>query len=148
MDRRQEIEDLVSTFIRTMNLSLTPTIAEADDCIHVDLAGPDSYLLTERKGSVLEALQLLLGRVAERQLGVEKRLLVDCDGFRHGRDRELVETALRAAEKVRDLRQPMELAPMNSYERRLVYLGLKDQQGISVESVGEGSIKSIVISPL
>jgi spoIIIJ-associated protein len=148
MDRQHDVEELTLTFIRAMNLTLTPTFTEEEDCVRVDLTGPDAYLLIERKGSVLEALQLLMTKVAEVQLGLEKRLVVDCNGFRRGREQGIVENALRAADKVRKLGQPIELAPMNSYERRLVHLALKDEQGISSESRGEGFTKTILISPL
>lgn len=146
-DRLREVEELMGTFLKAMNLSLVPTLSEDEDSIRVELDGADSFLMLERRGSVLDALQLLVGKVAESRLGLKKRLVVDCQGFRQGREQELVQNALRVAEKVRALGQPMELAPMNSYERRLIHLALAEEQGVTSRSDGDGFTKRIIISP-
>jgi spoIIIJ-associated protein len=88
-----------------------------------------------------------MGRVAEALPGFEKRLMVDCQGYRRGLESQLVEDALAAAEQVRKTRQALELAPMNPYERRLVHIALQDEKGVSAASSGDGFIKTIVISP-
>ena len=146
MDRRLEVEQVAGTFLEAMRLSLSAQVTEAEDHIQVDLSGSDSFLLLEKKGACLEALQLLMGKVAESR-GVEKRLVVDCDGYRSGRDDKLAQSALKAAEQVRKTRRPVELEPMNSYERRIVHLALAEAQGVSTQSHGEGPLKRIVISP-
>lgn len=147
MNLRHEVEELTRTFLEAMSLSLTATVTEADDRVQVDLAGPDSYLLLERKGSVMEALQLLIGKVAETRFGLDKRLVVDCEGYRRQREDELARMALGVAEKVRKLRQPMQLDPLNPYERRIVHLALASEQGVSSRSEGDGFLKRIIISP-
>ena len=147
MDRRLEVEQIARAFLESMQLNLTATVSEEDDAVNVDLSGPDAYLLLERKGTVLDALQLLLGKVAESRLGTEKRVVLDCDGYRKGRKEELVAGALRAAESVRESRQPLELPEMNPYERRLIHLALQNEAGITTESQGEGFMKRIVIYP-
>ncbi len=147
MHATSELEQIVRTFIEKMNLSLTPAISEDDDTVRVDLTGPDAYLLLERRGSVLDALQLLMGKVAETRLGLDKRFVVDCEGYRRKTEDELVQAALRAAEQVRKLGHPVELEPMNSYERRLIHVALQKEPGVSTESQGDGFIKKIIISP-
>jgi len=147
MGRQQEIEDLTRTFLEAMHLSLSATVTEAEDHVQIDLDGPDAYLMLERKGSVLDALQLLLGKVAESRFGLDTRLVVDCEGFRREREEGMIQLALQAAERAKSLGQPIELDPLNSYERRLVHLALKDVPGVSSHSVGDGFLKRIVISP-
>lgn len=147
MDRLSDVEELVLTFLQAMDMSLTATVTEEKDCLRVDLEGPDSFLLLERKGSLLDALQLILSKVAARKLELEKRLVVDCEGHRRGCEQELVETAVRTAERVRELGQCLELEPMNPYERRLVHLALQEEPGVATESQGDGFLKRIIISP-
>ena len=146
-DRLGEIEQLANTFLDAMNLSLSASVTERDDHFSLEFSGQDSYLLLERKGAVLDALQLLLGKVAETRLSLDKRLAIDCQGYRRGLEQQLVDAARVAAAQVRSSRQPIELDPMNPYERRLVHIALQEEEGISTESVGEGFIKTIVISP-
>ncbi|MGH9868633.1 MAG: protein jag [Candidatus Polarisedimenticolia bacterium] len=147
MDRPREIEALTRTFLEAMNLSLEIQVTEHEDRFLVELSGTDAYLMRERQGSVLEALQLILGKVSEVKLGLEKRLVVDCDGFKQGRDQELIDLALSAAEKVRKSGQPVELSPMNPYERRIVHVALTSEPGVATESQGDGFIKRILITP-
>jgi len=147
MDRLREVEQLAQAFLDAMKLLLTATVTETEVQVTVDLSGQDSYLLLERKGAVLEALQLLMGKVAESRPGFDKRLMIDCQGYRRGLETQLVEEARSIAEKVRRTGQPIELAPMNPYERRLVHIAMQDEEGVSAASSGEGFIKTIIISP-
>ena len=147
MDRLREVEQLAQAFLDAMKLLLTATVTETEVQVTVDLSGQDSYLLLERKGAVLEALQLLMGKVAESRPGFDKRLMIDCQGYRRGLETQLVEEARSIAEKVRRTGQPIELAPMNPYERRLVHIAMQDDEGVSAASSGEGFIKTIIISP-
>lgn len=147
MDILPEVEKLVRTFLDAMELSLTPTITERDDHIRVDLTGADSYLLLERKASVLDAMQLIIGKVAQTTLDTDKRLVIDCDEHRLGLERELLAVAAEAAAEVRETGESVELEPLNPYERRLVHLALKDEPGVTSQSEGDGFLKVIVISP-
>ena len=147
MDSRREVEEITHAFLGAMNLSLTPAITETEDRIQIDLSGPDAYLLLERKGSVMEALQLLLAKVAESRTGLTKRIVLDCEGYRGGRDNELAELAHTAAEQVRKSHQAVEMEPLNSYERRIVHITLANEPGVSSHSEGDGFLKRIIVSP-
>lgn len=147
-EKLRELEELTLTFLNKMELTLTPKLSEGEDSYCIDLEGPDAILLLEKRAGGLDALQMILGKVATRQLGIDKRVIVDCEGHRRSREQELEQIALKAAEKARRLREPVELSPMNSYERRLVHLALRDEEGVESVSEGEGFIKSVVIRPV
>ena len=68
-------------------------------------------------------------------------------GYRALRFEELRMTARVAAERVMTSRQPFQLNPMSSRERRIVHLALKDMPGVRTESVGTGEERHIVIHP-
>lgn len=146
-DKRRELEQLTRTFLEAMRLQLTPTLSEMDDSFRIDLEGTDADLLLERRASTLESLQFILGKVAERRLDLDKRVILDCAGYRRARDHELAQIAAHAAEKVRKLGEPLDLSPMNPYERRLVHLALREEQGVESVSQGEGFLKRIRILP-
>jgi len=148
MDRRQDIEELARTFLSAMGLSLEIAVDEQEDHYRLDLEGSDAYLLLEKKGAGLEAFQLLLAKVADKKLGLDKRLVVDCEGHRRSREEEIVQLALRAADKARKSGQPIHLDPMNSYERRLVHLALAEVAGVESHSQGEGHLKTVVVIPV
>ena len=148
MTRTADLEQLTAKFLGAMHLTLTPTITEAEDHVRIDLTGPDAYLLLEKKGTVLDALQLVMGKVAERTLNLDKRLVVDCEQFRSGTEADLIKAALEVAKTVRLEGRPMQLEPMNPYQRRLVHLALQNEPGVSSQSHGDGFLKRITISPV
>jgi spoIIIJ-associated protein len=146
MDRLHELQDLARSFLEAMGIKLTVSAVADPDNDRLELEGPDAWLMLEKKGAGLDALQLLVSKVAEKKFGPERRVVVDCQGHRRGRDQEIENVARAAAEKVRRTSQPVELEPMNPYERRLVHLALSDA-GVETSSVGDGFIKRVRISP-
>ena len=52
-----------------------------------------------------------------------------------------------AAERVQKTRIPFHFSPMNSRERRILHLALRDAVDVRSESVGEGPIRQVVIVP-
>lgn len=112
------------------------------------LCGSDSSLAIGRKGQTLEALQTLVTRITAREhpevLGRTK-ILVDVEGYRERRLANILETARKAADEVREGGEPAFLDPLNSYERYLVHSELKEEPGIRTSSRGEGALKQIII---
>lgn len=140
------IQAFLEAFVAASPFEITFRVTEDEEKIRVDLDGPDRELLLERRGEALQALQVLLGRVAA-QGGSSKLVFVDCSDFRRNREEELVEIAHLVAEKVKRLGEPQSLSPMNPYERRLIHLTLKDDPDLETRSDGEGFLKIITIYP-
>jgi len=145
-DPINELTELARIFVEGMGINLSISVTEQEDHYRIDLEGEDAWLLVEKKAAPLDALQLLVGKVAEKRFRLDKRIVVDCDGVRRARESDLQEMARAAAEKVIRLSTPIELEPMNPYERRLVHLALTDQEGVQTSSVGEGYLKRVQIS--
>jgi spoIIIJ-associated protein len=110
----------------------------------------DSSIVIGRKGQTLEALQTIVSRITANlfpdMARSHLRILIDVGGYRERRRQNLVDMALRAAEEVLETGEPIDLSPMNSYERYLVHSALKDEPGVTTSSEGEGAMKQIVIS--
>ena len=115
--------------------------------IFADLDGRDKEILLARGGEVLAALEHLAFRVLNLEPAYHEKIQVDCAGHRALRFEELRMTARVAAERVIASRQPFQLNPMSSRERRIVHLALKDMPGVRTESAGSGDERHIVIHP-
>jgi len=63
------------------------------------------------------------------------------------RIQELRMSAQAAAERVKKSRMPFHFSPMNSRERRILHLSLRDETEVRSESVGEGPIRQVVVVP-
>jgi len=123
----------------------SPSEGEAE--VFADLDGPDKELLLERGGEVLKSLEHLAHRVLQLEPQWHEKVRIDCAGYRALRFEELRMTARAAAERVLATRQPFELNPMSSRERRIVHLALKEFPGVRTESIGSGELRQVVIHP-
>jgi len=53
--------------------------------------------------------------------------------------------ATRAAERVNETGQMLQLEPMSALERRWVHLALRDQEGVTTQSIGEEPMRRVVV---
>ena len=143
-----EIQEYVEDFLDMMGAELDVELSRERDALVVDLVGPDSDMLLDYGGEVLDAMQIVIGKILPRKFGTTLRVLVDSNGYRLAHERELIEIARRAAEKVRSSGKLQELSPMNSMERRIVHLALSGEDGIATESTGEGDIRRVQVLPV
>jgi spoIIIJ-associated protein len=120
---------------------------EGEPEVLADLDGPDKELLLERGGEALKSLEHLAHCVLQLEPQWHDKIQIDCAGYRAMRFEELRMTARIAAERVQATRQPFELNPMSSRERRIVHLALKEIPGVRTESIGAGERRQVVIHP-
>jgi len=62
------------------------------------------------------------------------------------KDDILRQQALDAAKEVRRWGEPVTLPAMNSHDRRIIHITLENDADLQTESIGEGSLKSVVVS--
>jgi spoIIIJ-associated protein len=142
-----EIGDYLERLLALSRLEVSPSLYTERDALVVDFGGPDSELLLDHAGELLDALQVILGKVLPRRFGTTMRVLVDSNHYRVGREREIIEIALRTAGTVASSGKAYELSPMNPHERRMVHLALRDDPHVTTASSGDGEYKRVRILP-
>ena len=103
--------------------------------------------LIGRKGERLSALQHLVNLMLSRRMGDRTRVLVDVEDYRGRRERQLVEIANRAAERVLETGKMLQLEPMSALERRWIHIALRDNPDVVTQSVGEEPNRRVVVLP-
>ena len=146
MSTHDEITAFVQSVTDKMGLHLTASIEEMPDGLRVNLDGEDGNLLIRRQGEALAALQHIVSAVYRHETIEGRRLVVDCLGYRKGKDAELRQMALFLGEKARTTGLAQEIGPLNPYERRIVHLAVAEIEGISSESIGDAFEKTVIIS--
>ena len=112
----------------------------------VSIVGGDLKHLVGRDGDVLEALQELTRLAVYRETGERSRLMLDVDGYRAARRKELVRIAEDAIEQVKESGESVPLDPMSPFERKVVHDTVADA-GLVSESEGEDTRRHVVILP-
>ncbi len=144
---KDQIVEFVAAVAGAMGVSVTVSATEnGDEGIRVDIEGEGSEAFLYQRGEALRALQTIVNTAFRRQLGEDGRVLVDCQGFRRDKDAELKQMAKFLAGKVLQNGAPQEMGPLNSYERRIVHMAVAEIQGVSSESIGDASVKKVIIS--
>jgi spoIIIJ-associated protein len=145
-DLKTQIAAFLESLTGAMGVPLKAVTTDTDDGFRVDLEGEGGELLLWQRGEPLRALQHVVSTAFRRQLGDDVRVLVDCQHFRRDKDVELRQLAKFLAEKARSSGVPQEIGPLNAYERRIVHMAVAELPGASSESIGDASVKTVVIS--
>jgi spoIIIJ-associated protein len=111
----------------------------------VSIVGADLQQLVGRNGEVLDALQELTRLAVYRETGERSRLMLDISGHRAQRRADLEQLAQDKIAQVRDSGEAVSLAPMTSFERKVVH-DVVTASGLVSESEGVEPRRYIVIS--
>ena len=104
----------------------------------------ESERLVGKEGEVLDALQELSRLVVMSETGHRSRLMVDVAGYRDRRRAELLVMAKDAIAAVQESGEPVRLAPLNAYERKIVHDEVA-AAGLVSESEGEPPARRVVV---
>jgi spoIIIJ-associated protein len=142
-----KIKKICKDFMTKLDWESDINVEITEKMIYVKIETEEPQLLIGRGGETLEALQHLLRIVINNQLGEFLNIIVDINDYKN-KQREFLEAdSVRKAEWVKKTGKEIELRPMNSFERRIVHMALKDFFGVVAESEGEGRDRKIVIRP-
>ena len=106
----------------------------------------EGVVLVGRNGEVLEALQELARLAVMTETGHRSRLMLDVAGHRDRRRKELEVLAKDAIAEVVGTTEPVRLAPMNPFERKIVH-DVVAGAGLISESEGEEPRRRVVVLP-
>jgi spoIIIJ-associated protein len=115
------------------------------DRAHVSIVS-DSHVLVGSQGEVLDALQELTRLAVMSETGERSRLMLDVAGYREERRKELMALAADAVGEARESHEPVPLAPMNPFERKVVHDAVA-AAGLTSESEGEEPDRHVVVLP-
>jgi spoIIIJ-associated protein len=142
-----KIEEMISNIMRLMGVDAQVKI-EVEDGVHrvaIETAGADG-LLIGKKGESLEDIGHLLRRMVGKQLKKSVRMDIDVGGYKKRRGSALRSKAISLASRVKATGREMQMEPLPSAERRVVHLALADDPQVKTYTIGEGDLKTVVIS--
>ncbi len=115
--------------------------------IYVDVRGEDLTALIGRHAETLNAFQYIASLMVGKETQQWVQLVVDVEGFRSRRERQLKQLANRMAEQVVQTGRRGSLEPMPANERRIIHLELRSHPAVTTESTGEEPHRKVVVVP-
>ena len=112
----------------------------------LDVNGGDLAVLIGRHGRTLDALQMVLNSLMSSRIKFYYPLVVDIEGYKSRRRKKIESIARSSAARAKERGGKVTLPPMNAYERRIVHLTLRDDDGVVTHSEGEDPERRVVIT--
>lgn len=123
------------------------TVQQENKKIKYNVKGGNTAVLIGKKGQTLEAIQYIVEKIVNKKSYEKIRIHVDIEGYLENRRINLERLSTRLAEKSKRIGKPVTIGQLNSYDRRVVHLVLKNDSGVRTQSIGDGFYRKLVIFP-
>jgi spoIIIJ-associated protein len=152
--RNEKILQATCTMLQNMNLDVENIAVEdvvdtsedqSVDQVLVSVKVGNPAVLIGFRGKNLAAIQLVLSLIVKNELGDWVRVLLDVNGYRSEQKNRLESMTRALADKVVATGNPVAMASMSSFERRICHMAIADREDLVAESEGEGEDRHIVI---
>jgi len=146
-------EDIVSKLIHLLGMKaqvsahFDETSADDHRNVLVDVRGEDLSALIGHHAETLNAFQYVASLIVGKETQQWVQLIVDVEGYRARREKQIRQLALRMAEQVIKTGRKTTMEPMPSSERRVIHLELRGHPAVTTESTGEEPYRKVVILP-
>lgn len=148
------IEQFLRMMIVDAGFDLSFTIeagdhSDPDECpdLIIKFSGTDVDLLLANRAELLLALELVTQEVLRLHSDDHSRISFDANDYRALRIAELRISAQTAAENVKRTGTAFRFNPMNSRERRVLHIALRNETDLRSESGGSGPFRHVIIYP-
>jgi spoIIIJ-associated protein len=134
----QNAEKFLTELVADLGFNLSVSATWTDEGCIMDLHGDDTHFALAESGELLDSFETLLFQVYGRQLDRDHRIIVDAEGYRQTRKKELQAMARFAGDQVRKNGVPFTFGVLNSTERRVIHTTLLGEVDLTSESIGDG----------
>ncbi len=150
-DQQETLRKTAEALLRLMGFSDVLVVLRQnapDEPLTVAISTPSAGVLIGEQGMNLRAFEYVTKLVVRKMMPESPRFIIDINNYREERIADLRTYAKEVASRVIRDREPVELEPMSSYERRIVHSELTAHPDITTESTGEGLERRVVVKPL
>lgn len=141
-----DLLDKMKVHARVTARYLSPEDPKDQPSILAEVHGDDLSILIGRRSETLNALQYISSLIVGKELERWVPLIIDVEGYRARRERQLRQLARRMAEQCVSTGRRQVLEPMPASERRLIHLELRNHPQVFTESIGEDPNRKVTIS--
>ncbi|MBO5348610.1 MAG: protein jag [Clostridia bacterium] len=145
---KEKLEQFLKEFIKKIDESFKYEIYTESSNIIININGEKSGTLIGYRGDTLNALQVILNTIANKNSNSKVRVHLNIDNYKEKREKALEELAVKVSKTVLRTNKKITLEPMNSYERKIIHTKLQNVKNIKTHSIGEDPNRKIVIEKI
>ena len=150
--KKFSLEESVKEFLKSvfhamdMAVEIIVKVNEEEKLIEVDLKGDDMGILIGKRGQTLDSLQYLTNLAVNKHSENYYKVIVDTEDYRKRWKDTLENLAKNIAYKVKRTKRPVELEPMNPFERRVIHSALQNDRYVTTHSEGDEPYRHVVVT--
>ena len=150
--KKFSVEESVKEFLKSVfhamdiAVEIIVKVNEEEKLIEVDLKGDDMGILIGKRGQTLDSLQYLTNLAVNKHAENYYKVKVDTEDYRKRRKDTLENLAKNIAYKVKRTKRPVELEPMNPFERRVIHSALQNDRYVTTYSEGDEPYRHVVVT--
>lgn len=147
-DILDNVKDFLNQVFNAMQLQVEIAVEkdEASNIINVELKGDEMGVLIGKRGQTLDSLQYLTNLAVNKNVEDFVKVKIDTEDYRKRRRETLENLAKNIAFKVKRTRRPVDLEPMNPFERRVIHSALQNDKFVTTHSEGEEPYRHVVVT--
>lgn len=145
------IKEIVSDLLLKLNISGDIEVVQnitdetSENNFNVNIKTEETGLLIGHHGETLNSMQLILGVILYKKLGIWIRVILDVGDYRKMREESIKEMVTRMVGEVEANSMPIILPFLTPLERRIVHIMLADNLKVTSESIGVGRDRRVTI---
>ncbi|MCR5430658.1 MAG: protein jag [Eubacterium sp.] len=152
--KKGDVDEIAADFLNkvfdamdlTVKLDVKIEEEDKEQTISIDIVGDDMGVLIGKRGQTLDSLQYLTSLIVNKESDDKfSRVRLDTENYRERRQQTLENLAKNIAKKVKRIKKPVALEPMNPYERRIIHSALQDDKYCTTRSEGEEPYRHVVV---
>ena len=152
--KKGDVDEIAADFLNkvfdamelTVKLDVNVEDQVNEQTINIDIVGDDMGVLIGKRGQTLDSLQYLTSLIVNKESDDKfSRVRLDTENYRERRQQTLENLAKNIAKKVKRIKKPVALEPMNPYERRIIHSALQNDKYCTTRSEGEEPYRHVVV---
>lgn len=151
--KNQSVEDIAREFLNKVFTAMELTVKidikivenEKENIVNINIIGEDMGILIGKRGQTLDSLQYLVSLVINKESEKFNRVKLDTENYRERRKATLENLARNISLKVKRIKKPVALEPMNPYERRIIHSALQGNRYVETYSEGSEPYRHVVV---
>lgn len=147
-EAKEKLNQFLMHFIEKVDKSFNYEVYTENSNIIININGEKSGILIGYRGDTLNALQVILTSIANKNLNSKVRVHLNIDNYKEKREQALENLAIKVSKTVLKNNKSITLEPMNAYERKIIHTKLQDVPNIKTHSIGEDPNRRIVIEKI
>lgn len=146
--RKKNAEEFINKIMESFKIKAEIVWEEKDDVQIVRLYGDEMGIIIGNKGKTLEAIQILMSIIANKNSLVKGKIYLDIEDYRKRKVKNLEQLSEKMAERAVEIGEDVILEPMTASERKVIHNFLSKNDEVITMSMGEEPERKVVITPV